>query len=796
MFNRKRDNFKSKGNTFGPLTTFFLPFMMLIDLNIFDTFPDWSKRFVQEPSEFFYTSLISTFLFMMFLSDRPLLSVIILCVEWCIYFLLNLEIKRSEQTKGFYVFIRSVSSTVMFPLHVYFGGRGPFYLFIFMNSLIQVLRGDYEIYGVKLMSLEVVVTGVSMYWIGLYTGYETFSITFMNLNINLMWNWLVKFTLDREVLARREKQSYFTLIQAIEEGLVRVDLDLKIFIVNRSFGGINKQEILGKYLPDTPMYNEQCIFDVMNKNLTKTWNFQHLGRVFHAKATPIHSDQDFLGVCILITDITEKNQAYESELKAIEALTSLKAKIEFIASISHEIRNPLQAIVFSLENLECTHLEPSQIDLIRDIRNSANLLTSIIGDILDISKIEAGKMEVTLGHVNVVQCIETAIDINVGSCHHKGIALSCFLQLNIPKMIRGDSSRMIQVLSNMLNNAVKYTRGLGDVTIRASREGEMIKISVEDKGVGIKPEDVDRIFQPFTQIEHINESLNKNPGLGLGLPITKGFVEGMNGRIGVDSTYGSGSTFWITLPLEGCSQESLFDELSHLTPIYDELVVETQSKELMDYISTICHALRMKLRESLATALSPRTLVMLLPVQCSTVSPQIMEHKHVICFGPCNHPDAFQMRMPLKFTELIAHLTVQVVDRKSAPESFHTKSLLVVEDNPLVHKSLVRLLENIGVRGIRSCFDGTEALEVIQNDPMFDLVLMDILMPKMDGITALQEIRKLNPPKSDTKILLCTGNVLSPETIKILETLGVKKVLSKPIRKDDLIEVLKNNLKM
>lgn len=146
-------------------------------------------------------------------------------------------------------------------------------------------------------------------------------------------------------------------------------------------------------------------------------------------------------------------------------MTPLQSKNVFIASISHEIRNPLQAILFSLDNLELMHVCKHEIEIINDIRNSVNLLSSIIGDILDMSKIEAGKMNVTLENVNLIHVVEAALDMNAHGACEKNLFLASYFDLQLPEIIRGDSSRIIQILSNFISNSIKYTTQ-GKVTVR------------------------------------------------------------------------------------------------------------------------------------------------------------------------------------------------------------------------------------------------------------------------------------------------------------------------------------------
>jgi signal transduction histidine kinase/DNA-binding response OmpR family regulator len=246
--------------------------------------------------------------------------------------------------------------------------------------------------------------------------------------------------------------------------------------------------------------------------------------------------------------------AREAELVRARDLAqeAARVKAEFLASMSHEIRTPIHAIIGNIELLRDTRLDPEQKEYAGTVQASAEALLGLVNDILDISRIEAGKVQPETIDFYLPAVIETAADMNALEAHRKGLELATLLPVHTPTLVRGDPVRVRQVLVNLLSNAVKFTHAgevVASVAVRGGDEkSALLEFSVRDTGIGIAADKVGGLFQSFTQLD--SSSTRKYGGSGLGLAISRGLVELMGGTIGVESTEGRGSRFWFTLPVQ------------------------------------------------------------------------------------------------------------------------------------------------------------------------------------------------------------------------------------------------------
>src|SRR5213076_2797460 len=266
-------------------------------------------------------------------------------------------------------------------------------------------------------------------------------------------------------------------------------------------------------------------------------------------ATPILKDGAILGAVISFTDITERKQT-DVALKAamVKAEEATRMKSMFLANMSHEIRTPMNAII-GLSHLALkTPLNPKQRDYVSKVHNAGTSLLAIINDILDFSKIEAGKLDLETTEFRLDEVISSVTTLTAQKAHEKGLEFLAHVAPGIPEVLLGDPLRLGQILTNFVNNAVKFTER-GEIRLeveQVERTGEKVqlKFSVRDTGIGMTPEQSAKLFQPFVQAD--SSTTRKHGGTGLGLTICRRMVDLMGGRIWLESEPGAGTTFYFT----------------------------------------------------------------------------------------------------------------------------------------------------------------------------------------------------------------------------------------------------------
>ena len=707
------------------------------------------------------------------------------------------------------------------------------------------------------------------------------------------------FQLNHELLERRKaeqalresEERFRTIVEKTPAGVCITDEHGVFEYVNPSYCRLYKyraEEMIGQpFTMVVPPEDRQMLADLHDRfiegmaELRGEWNVvTREGKPLSilADAARIVGADGRLKKATFIMDITEQKRV-ERELEQAwhAAETATRTKSAFLANMSHEIRTPMNAVIGMTNLLLDTNLDSEQYEYVYTIRLSGEALLTLINDILDLSKIEVGKLELEHQPFNLRTCVEEALDLVASDAARKGLNLAYIIDERIPTDLVGDITRVRQILVNLLSNAVKFTNE-GEIVVTVDLAGAAfenkgtaatdtavlshspfsIHIRVRDTGVGIKQEHLEQLFNVFSQGDV--SMARRYGGSGLGLVISKRLAEMMGGTIWVESTFGVGSTFHVEIVVEqqqserrATSRSSLADlqeRLSsqatdfsgkrvlivnsnatnrHILNRYvvswgmlptsvttgqqaldllarneqlDVLIIDTQLSDMdgMELVQTIQQRASAKQEDQPSEQPShPPLIVWTSLLQWGEMSRR-PEAEHAFFLARPIRPSSLYNALNTIFHQQAEQETVEQPPRSARelrsiidPQmgKRYPLRLLLAEDNAINQKVALRLLEKLGYRADVAA-NGFDVLYALKRQA-YDVILMDVQMPEMDGIEATKRIVQQWSPEQRPRIIALTAHALEGNREWLLEE-GMDDYLSKPVRIEDLVQALRNSI--
>ena len=615
---------------------------------------------------------------------------------------------------------------------------------------------------------------------------------------------------SRDLIATLDLEGHFLAVSAATERLL----------------GYPAEHLIGKEIreflnpEDNTMFDFEIILEKMEdnggglnglvrrfKHKNDSWVWMEWNLAGHVDNGEIHATG---------RDITDRVQ-YEQELIAAReaAEHATIAKSDFLSNMSHEIRTPLNGVMGMLQLIDDTKVTIEQRGYLRTALNSSDALLTLINDILDFSKMEAGKLQLEDQPFSLIELTEDVVALFGEQAAAKDINLSGFLEDDVPSHIRGDTTRLRQVLTNIISNAMKFTKE-GEICCQVSllddEDPPMLCFDIIDTGLGIPKDKQEAIFESFSQAD--NSTTREFGGTGLGLAISKELVALMDGELSVTSIPGKGSTFSIAIPLHPAEQPPFGNpELAN-----KRVLVVCETPNVRESIAVICRRTGMQVidipiwQHNLPDLIGDGSAFDIVICDVSLIKNRLGAawiKKPVLptlVVAPFGKPleglcDRFrQVYKPVQSTMLLSYmeslLQLTQIDRATTTRKIKPPpaKLLLVEDNRVNQKVATRMLEKMDMT-VTIAVNGQEAVDRLAEET-FDLVLMDCQMPVLDGLAATRQIRQREQAENieATTIVALTANVDTEHRRQCTEA-GMDDYLAKPFRFDGLAATLEKWLK-
>ena len=607
------------------------------------------------------------------------------------------------------------------------------------------------------------------------------------------------------------------LLETMPLPVVMRDAERRVTLVNAAWEqmmGVSREEIVGNELamvPNRPPIkghreSDDQVFATRMPLRYETTVQARDGTFFNvivAKTPLFAEDGTITGIASVVTDITEQRRAAEMLERARSAAEgAMQAKSRFLANMSHELRTPLNGVVGMASLLENTTLDTRQRRFVRTLRSSAEALITLINDVLDLSKAEAGKLQLAEGPIELRRELEQVVGLFSGRAHDKGIDLAVHIGRGVPAIVHGDALRLRQVLGNLVNNSIKFTEsGAVLLAVSAPADGaQQLEFSVTDSGMGIAPEEQQRIFGAFEQAD--GSVTRRFGGTGLGLAICRQLVELMRGTMQLASEPGHGSRFSFVVPVGLTTMDRASAPAADraaliigLHPVIDAAARDALSGECTRVVSadSLAHAL------DAWRTLDPQVKRLRVVFDSQRVGDFEQAVKTLRAAAGTRQIEVIALLPPDAETRPLAgatrtlikpFCTADLLETGSAPDIAHSMSVralppsgsrgraLVVEDNAVNQEMARTMLDMMGFDVITAS-NGREGVLAAAADPTLVLILMDCQMPVMDGLAAARAIRVAESGGRHVPIVALTGNAL-PGDREACVAAGMDDYLAKP----------------